>query len=314
MINAKFTWIDGITGDTLGQRPHLTIQSPGSYMVYLQDLTNGCFNSDVITVDRPEGPEQIKATVLHPSCTFAADGQILVDTIIGGTTPFVFSLKDRPLTPENNFEGLSPGVYHLTIVDNNGCELEEEFNLRAKSDPRIDLGPDQTIDFGAALTLTAITNIPTSDTATFTWLIEGEEITCQDCFTQQTRPLKNTNYTVTLTTVDGCSVSDEINVKVNQPRRYYIPNAFSPNGDGNNDFFVIAGGSDIKVIKHLSIFNRWGQMVFEQTNIPPNDPSFAWHGSYDGQRCPTGVYVYRAEIEFVDGLLFRIGGDVVLTR
>ena len=311
---ALFTWVDGMTGDTLGQQPHLTIQSAGFYLVYLRDLSNGCLNSDVITIDPSEGLQKMESHIQHPSCTYAEDGQIFIDTIIGGTAPYLFQLNDQSSTTSRVFDGLSPGVYSLLVKDGNGCQWTKEFRLQAKSDPTIELGPDQTIDFGDVLHLTAYTNLSTDDAATLTWQIGTEEISCQDCLVQKVIPEKNSRYTVSLTTAAGCTVSDEIKVKVNQPRKYYIPNAFSPNGDGYNDFFAIAGGTDIKVIKHISIFNRWGLKVYEQINIPPNDPTLAWHGYCDGQPCSSGVYVYRAEVEFVDGLILKVGGDVVLTR
>ena len=94
----------------------------------------------------------------------------------------------------------------------------------------------------------------------------------------------------------------------------FIPNAFSPNDDGINDYFTILGDSDISIINHFAIADRWGTIVFQKNNFQSNDDNFGWNGKFKGDFLPTGVYIYMAEITFRDGTTSIISGDVTLIR
>ena len=87
----------------------------------------------------------------------------------------------------------------------------------------------------------------------------------------------------------------------------YIPNSFTPNGDGNNDLFLIYG-EGIKTV-NLKIFNRWGEMVFNSEN-----QFLGWDGNYKGANQPVGVYVYEAQITFLDNRQTLRTGSITLIR
>ncbi|MGL1668952.1 gliding motility-associated C-terminal domain-containing protein, partial [Vibrio parahaemolyticus] len=75
----------------------------------------------------------------------------------------------------------------------------------------------------------------------------------------------------------------------------FLPNAFTPDGDGINDvFYVQAKG--VRNIKSLRVFNRWGELVFEKTNILPNDTGSGWNGKIRGVAANPDVYVYFCEV------------------
>ena len=91
----------------------------------------------------------------------------------------------------------------------------------------------------------------------------------------------------------------------------YIPNAFSPNGDGNNDFFYVSGDpGTIKEIRRFGIYNRWGAQVYGAENIPINDPQLGWNGYFKGEIADQSVFIYFVEIEFTDGSVVIFSGDV----
>ena len=115
-------------------------------------------------------------------------------------------------------------------------------------------------------------------------------------------------------TVSFCTASDQIIVTVNRDRKIFMANAFSPNNDGANDKFMVQSGAGVVQVKSFRIFDRNGAMVFEQTNFQPNDPDFGWDGQFNGRALNTGVYVFMAEIEFIDGLTEVFKGDVMLMR
>ena len=86
------------------------------------------------------------------------------------------------------------------------------------------------------------------------------------------------------------------------------------NDDIVNDALVIYDHANVRRIKTFRIFDRWGSMVFEQLDFPPNDAAYGWDGKRQNRSLPSGVYVYYAEIEFTDGETLIKKGDVTLMR
>jgi len=98
------------------------------------------------------------------------------------------------------------------------------------------------------------------------------------------------------------------------PPATFIPDIFSPNGDGANDVFYIQSNSQITEVNALRIFDRWGNMVFEQLHFMPNDPRHGWDGTFSGKQLNPGVYLYWSELETTSGQVMTMGGDVTLIR
>ena len=94
----------------------------------------------------------------------------------------------------------------------------------------------------------------------------------------------------------------------------YIPNAFSPNGDGINDTFHIFGDRDLVLIESLRIFNRWGQLVFIGEKLSPDDVSMAWDGNTPFGPSPSGIYIYSMSLLMEDGVLRDRKGAITLMR
>ena len=94
----------------------------------------------------------------------------------------------------------------------------------------------------------------------------------------------------------------------------YLPNSFTPNGDGMNDIFYPRSGVDIKQIKSFHVFNRWGELLFERDNILPNDVSNAWDGSYNNDKPRPDVYVWVVEAMCENGELIHRKGSVTIIR
>lgn len=94
----------------------------------------------------------------------------------------------------------------------------------------------------------------------------------------------------------------------------YLPNAFSPNGDGVNDYFTISGGPDLVEIEELRIFNRWGAQLFSRNQLTPGSRTGSWDGRSRGQALPPGVYIYQAKLRMDDGQVRVVKGSVALMR
>ena len=128
-------------------------------------------------------------------------------------------------------------------------------------------------------------------------------------------PLETTQYGLTVVDSLGCQLKQRVLVIVRIERPVFIPNVFSPDGDGNNDYFTIFVGPEVVAIKQLLVFDRWGDMVHESIPLIPNDETHGWNGiSSSGEKIPSGVYAYVAEIEFNDGSVEMYYGSITLLR
>jgi gliding motility-associated-like protein len=129
------------------------------------------------------------------------------------------------------------------------------------------------------------------------------------------RPLDDKTYKLRVKDVNGCIGEGEILVELERNRNIFIPNVFSPNGDDKNDYFGAFAGVGVKNINFIRIFDRWGELMFQTTNIVPSgDPSSGWNGTFKGAPVHSGVYVYIVEVEFEDGAKLLYRGDVTLVR
>ena len=137
---------------------------------------------------------------------------------------------------------------------------------------------------------------------------------CDSCLYQLVSPKTTTTYTLKGIDIRGCDVSDNVVIKVDQYYEAYIPNAFSPNGDGVNDYFYIHGTTNIAQINLFEIYDRWGTKVYKDVNLLPNDEVNGWDGFFRGEGANLGIYTYYAEIEFADGQIEAFKGDFVLLR
>jgi gliding motility-associated-like protein len=111
----------------------------------------------------------------------------------------------------------------------------------------------------------------------------------------------------------GCATSADVRVEVIFEKGLYVPNAFSPNGDGLNDIFTIYGKESNIQIQKLEIFNRWGAPVFQARDFPPNS-EVGWDGFFNGRLMNASVFVWRAEVAFPDGRVELLKGDLTLLR
>jgi len=145
----------------------------------------------------------------------------------------------------------------------------------------------------------------------YKWLPE-KYLSCYNCATPLCTPLASTDYIVTVKNQYGCKASDTMVVAVDcQESHVRIPNAFTPDGNGVNDVFIIKG---ISIIKHMVIYGRWGEKVYERNNFIAGERSQCWDGTYRGQKCLSGTYVYFVEMECPAGGTFTRKGSFVLIR
>ena len=137
-------------------------------------------------------------------------------------------------------------------------------------------------------------------------------LSCSNCPDPVSTPQTSLIYTITVKNQYGCKATDSIAIKtLCEESHVSIPNGFTPNGDGVNDVFIIKG---ISIVKHLIIYNRWGQKVYERSNFIAGDRSLCWDGKLNGYPAAEGTYVYFAEMECPAGGQFTRKGTVTLLR
>ncbi len=139
-------------------------------------------------------------------------------------------------------------------------------------------------------------------------------LSCNNCPQPVASPKFNTDYSVAFTDSNGCKNTGEIKVIVLcQGITVFLPNTFSPNDDGSNDKFYVRG-KGLDRVKSLRIFNRWGEVVFEEKDFPVNNEQHGWDGKFKGLKPHPDVYVYQVEVYCANGELMIFSGNVALIQ
>ena len=144
------------------------------------------------------------------------------------------------------------------------------------------------------------------------WMPPGG-LSCADCPDPWARPLQNIDYLLSIWSKEGCLVTASVQIIVKNDYTLYIPNVFSPNGDGANDLFTVFAERGIGLISEFMIYDRWGELVWEKKDFPA-DGSVGWDGSFHGETMQSGVFAWICEVKLLDGSLQRLKGDLVLVR
>ena len=173
---------------------------------------------------------------------------------------------------------------------------------------------DKTIQLGEQTPILAdFTNL--DNLLTFSWTSSDSlAAICDTCIFQLVSPTETTTYSLIAEDVVGCSVVDNVTIQVEAFYDVYFPNAFSPNGDGINDFYYVHGTSNVSQVLTLDVYDRWGNQVFNNQNFSINNESEAWDGTFRQELTNAGVYVYIAQVQFADGNIQLFKGDITLIR
>lgn len=306
----SYQWVDAqgtlINGNT--------ISTPGLYSLIVYDAATGCQATDEVQVSEVEDrPRSSEIDIQSPACFGESTGVVTLAEIEGGTPPIMISFNDQPFTDQRIFGNLTAGAYPVIAEDANGCQWDTVIIVNDGVDLDLELGDDQFIELGDAASVEALLNIPSSSLASMVWTI-ADTLVCNFCNSYQFSPHITSTVVVQAQDPNGCRTQDVVTIYVDRTPRVFIPNVFSPNGDGINDEFIIFGDNDVLEIKHMEIAHRWGGIVFSANNFPPNDPAYGWDGRYDSREFNASVFVYMAEIEFIDGSVQIFKGDVTILR
>ncbi len=201
--------------------------------------------------------------------------------------------------------------YMVVGTDDKGCFKDTGYVfIKVFPIPEVNAGGFKTINIGKTLDLLPIISPDVTEvlwsptTGIFRNSYPGISI----------KPTTNTEYTVVVKNAGGCYAQDKVSVYVIcNGANVFIPNTFSPNGDGANDIFYPRGSGLFK-IKTLRIFNRWGELVFEKNSFDPNDASAGWDGTFKGVKLNSDVFVYTIDIICDNNSILIYKGNVALIQ
>jgi gliding motility-associated-like protein len=300
----SFEWSTGSTDQLLTQ------VGAGEYSVVVTDA-NGCKTSSSIVLIEPE-PLAMSIDVVQPDCANSQFGEMNVSAS-GGVGPIQYALNNQPFQSTNQFNTIGNGDHTIVTMDANGCQQSDGFTIASITNVHVELGDDQSVILGETIALDAIVNIPKDSIASIQW--SGMANACEDCLGLNITPTESMTISISITDIAGCVAVDEMRIEVRAiETEVYFPNVFSPDGDGINDRWFISSGSDITEVIALSIFDRWGNLVFGSTKFPINDPAYGWDGSFNEKSLNPGVFVYKALVRGAEGNPSLHYGDITLIR
>ena len=293
---------------------NLTELPSGIYTLTVVD-DDGCSATAISEVVEPEAPISLSATSPELICYEANNGILLLE-VADGQAPYTFSLVDQPgvTTSVGAIVGLPAGAYGIAVVDANGCKDTTSADILSHPQLTLDLGDDQEINYGDSAILVAQHSVVNDPWYEWSAMPTDTSFSCDTCEVVWVYPTVTTVYALTIMDDFGCEITDRVQVRVANPRNVYVPTGFSPNDDGQNDFFYIFGGSEVVRIKSFRVFSRWGGELHRVEDFPANDASYGWDGTIDGQDAASDIYTWMAEIEFIDGRTLTYKGEVMLMR
>lgn len=274
--------------------------------------SNGC--DSLVTLDLvvvPDPPIIANFQTIPPTCLGAQDGKIFIADISGVSQPYVFSIDGVAAPSPDTFLFVPAGSYSARVENKYGCFTEEQVEVQEGSDFMVFAIGDTTILLGHEALLIAFANLPVTNVL---WT-PSESMSCPTCLETFARPLVDQTYVVTATGEGGCIDTAEVTIIIDRTPLVYIPNIFSPNGDQLNDYFSITlDPLNIISIDEFAIFDRWGDIIAQKTDITTQAEMVLWDGNTSKGPASSGMYVYTIRFALADGSASYANGDINLLR
>jgi gliding motility-associated-like protein len=299
------------------QNPTIEYSQPGTYYITLKASTGCGYDSITRPIIVKNAPNVDFILPVYACQNQSSDTIVNLSDYVNQKFVWDFGngVKDSTTAnPTPVFADFGNYIVSLTVTDKkSGCRTSLSKSYEIKAQPQINILLDSIICYGKEL------NIPNNTlyANNYTWYYD------QIAVHAGKDPLivfKETGeHYIQLVASYNDKCVDSIS-KVVFIRRcdVFIPNLFTPNNDGKDDFFTAFGGVNTSLIRSVKIFDRWGEMVFSKENFPLNVEYLGWDGSVSTRSKSYGlnstVFVYMIEIEFTDGTREVFSGDVTLLR
>jgi gliding motility-associated-like protein len=275
------------------------VASPDTTTVYTVRILDDC-NIPLFDTVRVAVEGDSAFVNLGPDTTICPQNSLTFDV----TTPTAVYEWSDPSLSGPVIVASTVGTYEVTVTRQDIiCEASDRVTIGQLPIPELDLGPpDTTLCLGQLLLFTPQNDVgqPVLDI--------GEGVPFDSIYISQPG-----RYRAFID--DPCGlIFDEIDVAFIDCNKVFLPNAFSPNGDGINDRFFPQDGGDVEVIHYFQIFDRWGELLYDATELPTNRADLGWDGRLNGESTHPGIYVWVLEASFRDGARRVLRGTVTLVR
>jgi gliding motility-associated-like protein len=304
-----FLWDNGSDSKNLRNLPS------GTYSILVKDA-NGCEISSVVDIEQPKKLSVNIESTIDVNCeTGEASGYAWVN-IDGGKTPYTIHWNNG-VTDKNEIEFNQPGEFEVEVVDSIGCKTTEkiriEFPVNGVTAGRIDFNVRK-------LSISSDSEVQVLEPLVFESEIAEDFIAWEWDFGDGASAIERDpvhvfqnpgDFEVMLKAYDiyGCSSVQSKSVRVLEKDEWItIPNAFTPNGDGLNDFFIPV----LKGVVHfeMEIFNHWGEHLYTHMGLEGN----GWDGTHKGKLLPAGNYVYKISFTTISGESLQKAGTLTIVR
>ncbi len=202
-------------------------------------------------------------------------------------------------------------TYTALLTDSAGCfSSTASVDVIVKTLPIVNAGPDRTLPYNSTF---SISPNYSSNVVSYNWS-PITNLDCSTCSVPNGIAIASSNYTITVKSDSNCVAKDDINIFVAcDYANILVPSAFSPNRDQRNDIFrpFVRG---IKSIVKFSIFNRYGQLLYEEKNLKANAAVIGWDGRKNGIEQADGAYIYTLEAICDLGETIQKNGSFLLLR
>jgi gliding motility-associated-like protein len=286
----------------------ITGLAQGNYDVTVTDVNN-CTATTTFVVNEP--PLLVTGMLTDSATCFESFDGFGAVTATGGKGAYTFEWSGDVPTTDSAYSSLYHGTYTVTITDGNGCSSVETLIIGSPPPTSVSVSASETSTyFGDTVQLNAANtsiNFPAGMGVEYVWN-PTIDLSCFTCPNTLAFPVFTTLYDVTMVDDRGCVATDTITIHINPyDKILYVPNAFSPDGDDNNEiFYVYAAG--VKSID-FKIFNRWGEKIFQSNSL-----DHGWDGIYKNEMMNPSVYVYYVEVTYLDDDIKAKKGSVTLIR
>ena len=212
------------------------------------------------------------------------------------------------------FDGLpvSVGEHNITVTNSGGCSGGIDFNIEDFAVEDLTILGEGSIIEGNSSTYSAQINSNIEDLIMI-WTLDGDTI-CNGCLEVMIAPETEAELCLDIYFGEGCFISNCRTIEIKQRTKIFIPNIFSPNNDNINDQFTINSNSKDVFINEIMIFDRWGEMVYNQKILNVTEEARFWDGTLNGTMCVPGVYVYIITYLDEENREKKISGDLTLIR
>jgi gliding motility-associated-like protein len=268
-----------------------------------------CYDTAAVTVDRREWP-QVSSVVTDERCQ--PGDELDLDVFTENPRDLISVYGDGYYREgESRYQLSVPDRYVVEVVSPRGCDTSFAVDVAAVVPLMVSVRPDTVIEIGDSIRLLTQLN---RARAQVRWTY-GNFLQSDTVVSPWAAPTDDTDFVINVS--DGpCTASDTVSIGVFVPgTAVYVPNAFSPNGDGHNDRLAVFPRVGVTRITDFRIYNRWGSLVHEQTEGfgLPGSP-LNWDGEVGGSRMNSGSFVYSLRYEDVVGVEREEWGTVSVVR